>query len=347
VGFLGPSGWNAKQGQHHRVADSGTKTPSQSFITQQLKQQIVKGDYQALANARNQNLQDLQPNMTTIANASDASHAYATATNPSDGRKYQICASDAGWLWHYTVDISYGPSAANDGTTVTQCVVQSGSYSKNGQMLGISYQTFTNIPTDVTVLGCSAMAMLVTFNFVKQYLLNAVYDAALQAAVDAAAAEAVAGGFMVDAAAASMAATILSGLAAGVIGVLVAMLVFFLADFLHRSYGLTIAIYNWDTKSAWDISSWYGDNAVVSQETKADGGWKQANLLQVQSKWFLTEVNCTLLTWVKLSQIRSLAHLDQFQPTNPSRSTRATRSPMVYNSEHYLFSKSQWLTASR
>ncbi|KAL2128697.1 hypothetical protein VTI74DRAFT_8818 [Chaetomium olivicolor] len=283
VGFLGPRTQDANLGPQPCMPDTGTKAPSQAFITQQLKKQIAQGNYQALANARVQNLQDLQPNFTTLQNASDAAHAYATATNPSNGRKYQICASDSGWLWHYTVDIRHVPSAEDDKTTVTECVVQSGTYSKNGQFLGIAYQTFTNIPTVVTDLACSAMAMFVEFYFVRQYLLGALYEVALNAAVEAAAADAVAGGLMVNAAAASMAATILSGLAAGIVGVVVGIALFMLADFLRRSYGVTIDVYNWDTKSDWKIEDWYGDNAVVSQETAADGGWKKACLLPVQN----------------------------------------------------------------
>lgn len=283
VGFLGPNDWIAKQGKHHRVADCGTKTPRQAFIPAELKKKIVQGDYKALAEARKKNLQDLQPNFTTIQNASNAKHAYATVTNPSNGRKYQICASDSGWVWHYTVDISHTPSAKGNDDTVTQCVVQSGTYSKSGQFLGISYQTFTNIPTAVSDFACSAMAAIFTFNFLKQYLINTIFETALSSALESAASEVVAAGLMISSAATSMAAVILAGLAAGIIGVVLAFAFFYLVDFLHRSYGLTVSIYNWDSKSAWDVTSWYGDNAVVSQETAADGGWKQASLLPVQS----------------------------------------------------------------
>lgn len=243
-----------------------------------MKAEIVNGNYSALVDARNANISDLQPNITTMRNAERSEDAFVTVAN-SDGQKYKICASDSGWIWSYTTQIQH-----TDNGTKTQCVVQTGTYSKNGKILGISYQTLSNIPTDLTAIATAMIMSSITFNFVKQYIMEGIFELALNRALSAAAADAVAGGFMISEAAASIVAFVGAGLAAGVIGAVIAIIVFFVADVLHRSYGLIISVYNWDVQSAWKVTSWYGDNAVVSQETKADGPWRQANLLPVQSK---------------------------------------------------------------
>jgi hypothetical protein len=226
-------------------------------------------------------VQDLQANMTTIQNSNNWDDAYVTVTDQTSGQDYYIIASDNGWMWSYTTQISTTDAG---GKTQTQCVVQSGTYTKNAQMLGLSHQTLTNVPTEITALAASMIVASVAFNYIKQYILQGIFERALAAALAAAAEDAVAGGFMVDAAAAGIVASIGAGLAAGVIGAIVAVIIFYVADFLHRSYGLSIAVYNWDTQSSWNITTWYGDNAVVSQETAADGPWRAATLLPVQSK---------------------------------------------------------------
>ena len=289
IGFQGPERWTRKPNKSAYISDPGTKTPSQTFIPTDLKSKIVDGDYAALTQARNQNLNDLQPNMTTIQNASSYSDAFVTVTNESNNQDYLMCASDAGWIWTYTTQISYSSndsSKSNTGdNTTTQCVIQSGTYSKNGNILGLSYQTLESVPTQITALAASVIVASIVFNYVKGYIADTVFETALSAALAAAAEEAVVGGFMANAAAASIVATIGAGLAAGVIGAVIAVVIFYLADVLHRSYGLTLTVFNWDPKFAWDVISWYGDNAVVSQESAADGPWRAASLRPVQSKF--------------------------------------------------------------
>ena len=116
-------------------------------------------------------------------------------------------------------------------------------------------------------------------------ILEAIYENALSAAVAAAEAGAVEGGFMVPAVAASFGAAVVGAIGAGVVGAIIALIVYYLSDFLHREYGLTSNVYNWDTKATWTVESWYGDNAVVAQETAASGPWSNAALLPVQSKF--------------------------------------------------------------
>ena len=281
--FLGPEKWLIPDGPKHMIGDSGVAQPSQSYLTADLKAKILQGDFAALAAARKNNQLDLQPNLTSMNQSKDPTSAgFVTVTNQSNGQKYRICASNSGWVWSYTTSMTQ--SVADDGNTTTQCVVQTGSYSKTGQILGLSYQTLTNMPTDLTVIGASVMVSLVVGNMVKQMVLGAIYQAAMTAAVDAAASGAVAGGFMIGETAALVGAYIISGLAAGVAGAIIAVIIFYLADFLHRSYGLTVQIYNWDTTVTWNVTDWYADNAVVAQGNAGSGPWKAVSLLPVQSK---------------------------------------------------------------
>jgi len=281
-GFRGPRKWSKKEGAANRIQDDGATNPSQSYITKDLKAQILAGNYQALTDARNAAQNDLQANITTINDATDGNAGFVTVVNSSNGQEYKICASNAGWIWSYTTSISVRATDAS-GPPQTQCVVQTGTYSANGKILGLSYQTLTNVPTAITALAASVVVSLVVGNFIKNLILGAIYQAALDAAVAAASAEAVAGGFMVSEAAATIGATIVASLGAGVVGIIVAIAIYYLSDFLHRSYGLTISIYNWDANNAWDISNWYADNAVVSQNNAGSGPWKAVNLLPVQS----------------------------------------------------------------
>ena len=281
-GFHSLKEWTKKEGAANRIQDDGGTTPSQSFITQDLKAQILAGNYQALTDARNAAQNDLQANVTTINNSTDGNAGFVTVVNSSNGREYKICASNAGWIWSYTTSITVQATEAN-ATPQTQCVVQTGTYSANGKILGLSYQTLTNVPTALTALAASVIVSYVVGNFIKNLILGAIYQAALDAAVAAAAAEAVAGGIMISEAAASIGATIVATLGAGVVGIIVAIAIYYLSDFLHRSYGLTISIYNWDANNAWDVSNWYADNAVVAQNNAGSGPWKAVNLLPVQS----------------------------------------------------------------
>lgn len=128
------------------------------------------------------------------------------------------------------------------------------------------------------------MTSLIIGNMVKNMVMGAVYEAAMTAAVNAAAVGAVEGGFMIGETAALVGAYIISGLAAGIAGAIIAVIIFYLADFIHRSYGLTVQIYNWDTTVTWNVTNWYADNAVVAQGEAGSGPWKAVSLLPVQSK---------------------------------------------------------------
>lgn len=265
------------------ITDNGVSQPSQSYLTADLKAKILAGDFKALAAARKNNQLDLQANLTSMNESTDPeSQGFVTVTNTSNGQKYRICASDSGWVWSYTTSLTQ--TTADDGKTTTQCVVQTGSYSKTGQILGLSYQTLTNMPTDLTAIGASVMTSLIIGNMVKNMVMGAVYEAAMTAAVNAAAVGAVEGGFMIGETAALVGAYIISGLAAGIAGAIIAVIIFYLADFIHRSYGLTVQIYNWDTTVTWNVTNWYADNAVVAQGEAGSGPWKAVSLLPVQSK---------------------------------------------------------------
>ena len=281
-GSLGPEKWTNIPSGHPELKDDLTNHPSQYWMSTDLKQAILAGNCAAIVDARNKNQQDLQPNLTTIRNNDTPAAGFEQVTEESTGQDYFMCGSDSGWIWAWTISIDNQITA--DGVTGAQCVVQVGSWSKSSQILGISYQTFTNIPTEFTAVAAAAFVSYVVGNWIKNMILGAIYENTLKAALEAAAAGVVEANFMVDAAAAAFTATVIGTIGAGVVGALVAIIIFYISDFIHRSYGLTLNVYNWDTKASWTVGSWYGDNAVIAQENAGSGPWQVATLLPVQSK---------------------------------------------------------------
>ena len=280
-GSLGPDKWTnipkARSGLTAETVDHA----SQYWMSPELKKAIIAGDYKALANARNKNQQDLQPNMTTIKNDTSKEAGFDQVTDEATGQDYFLCASNTGWFWSFTTSME---STYSMGTTKSKCVVQSGSWTKDSSLLGISYQTFKDVPTDLTAVGAAGFAAYTVGNWIKNMILDTVFEKALSIAVAAAEEAVVEGGLMVSAAAASFAASVVAFVGAGVVGAILAIIIYYLSDFLHRAYGLTINVHNWDTKKSWTVESWYADNATINQETAASGPWKVATLLPVQSE---------------------------------------------------------------
>jgi hypothetical protein len=273
---------------YYSGGDNGIATPSQSYMTADLKSKIVQGDYQALAKARSQNLADLEPNLTTIKNSTDGKHGYVEVINESNGQHYQMVPSNHGWIWHYTTSMT--TATKENGQPQKICVVQTGTYSASSQIMGLSYQTIENLPTDITALVLSTMVSWIVGGFIKKLVTGAIYKVALNAAVEAAAAEAVEGGLMLSAVAGTIASAVLATIGAGVVGALVAVAIYYISDFLHRSYGLTINVYNWDSVADWEVADLHTDNAV-----KAEGEtpWAPQKLVKVTSTPLLSLASLT------------------------------------------------------
>ncbi|KAI0008851.1 hypothetical protein F4779DRAFT_585533 [Xylariaceae sp. FL0662B] len=79
------------------------------------------------------------------------------------------------------------------------------------------------------------------------------------------------------------AANIVGGVVAGLVMIVAALVVMYIIDFIHRSYGLTLNIYNWDVSNGWSVVDWYSDNADINDpnNTGGTGQFKVANLPQV------------------------------------------------------------------
>ncbi|KAM0345677.1 hypothetical protein ACHAPU_006332 [Fusarium lateritium] len=250
------------------VADGPEGVANQyTFVSKHQRDAIVRGDYNLLNTLKNQTNQDLKANINAI--SKDRERAFLEVIN------------SGGFMW--VMPISVETKKASEGTINTRATVVVGSYSKETKFMGISVQTWTSIPGAVANLAISYMVSRIVAEFVANRVAGMIFGAALKAAVGAAEAGAVAGGFMVRAAAAKIAGAV----AGGIVMLVAALVVMYIIDFIHKSYGLTLNIYNWSTSTSWVVNSWYSDNSKINDDnnTGGTGEFKNAKLDKVSDNF--------------------------------------------------------------
>jgi len=239
------------------------------FVSQQQKDAIVNNDYLTLRTIRKTESADLKPNLESIQKNRES--AFLEATNTTNGERFHICPSSTGFIWAMPLSIE-NEEDPSDGEIKTVATVSIGTYTANTNQLGISVSKWNNIPLNVTNFLISNFASRVVANMIANRLAGTRFGAALTSAISRASSGIVSTGAMT----ASTAGKI-GGFMRGSILVSVAYLaVMFLADFLHRIYGLRVTVYNWEDNREWKIVNWYSDNAEVSEG--APDEWKPTNL---------------------------------------------------------------------
>lgn len=255
------------------------------FTGETQKDAIRRGDHKLIDTLKKSQSNDLKPCMDHISKHGEK--AFVEAINDSDGKHYYICPSDTGYVWVMPQSVepqkqSAGTSGLLANDVQTKATVSVGSYAKNTNWMGISMKTIYNIPSEVSASAIGFFVARVVGKFVAERAAGIIFRIALQRAVAAAAADAAAGGLMADAAIATMVGAV-GALAAGV---LAAIVILYLVDLFHRSYGLTLNIYNWDRSGGWNVNDWFSDNSKINDDanTGGTGQFRAAKLDKVEGK---------------------------------------------------------------
>ncbi|KAJ0115558.1 pyk10-binding 1 [Diaporthe amygdali] len=240
------------------------------FTGETQKDAIRRGDHKLIDTLKKSQSNDLKPCMDHISKHGE--NAFVEAINDSDGKHYYICPSDIGYVWVMPQSVepqkqSAGTSGVLANDVQTKATVSVGSYAKNTNWMGISMKTIYNIPS--RGLGQ------------RDWFLRG--ESGWERAVAAAAADAAAGGLMADAAI----ATIVGAVGALAAGVLAAIVILYLVDLFHRSYGLTLNIYNWDKSGGWNVNDWFSDNSKINDDanTGGTGQFRAAKLDKVEDSF--------------------------------------------------------------
>ena len=199
--------------------------------------------------------EDLKPNLDAIEKR--GSDAFVTVTNRSNGQKYQLCASDSGWIWAYTVTVDH----ADAKPMPTVCI---GCFSKNAKFMGISTSTLDNLALVIISLVLVRPIALRAITVAVEKLVN-VFSSASSAGV-----------FQLGS----------WGINCLDVGVSVGTL--FLFSTLYKPFGLEVNIYNWDEEEQWDIVEWHPDNAVILNNRDEKKVFEQANLRPISSTFLMS-----------------------------------------------------------
>ncbi|KAG6811967.1 hypothetical protein H0H92_005071 [Tricholoma furcatifolium] len=234
------------------------------FFTPEMAKAVNDGDGAAVQNLRNTNMNDLKANMDLISKVSG--DAFVTVTNPSDGQQYRLCASDNGWMWVYTLDVTADDSpTAPDGAL--KATVSCGTFTKSQQILGLSVKTIGSLGASITELIINGIVSFAIGKFISQRVGGALYDQAMEAATQAA----VEGVEDFTSYFPEWIATA-SGFLGGMVGgIVVGIILLFLINYVFLTFGLEINVYNWSVQEEWDITDWYSDNALMQNPQFAVG----------------------------------------------------------------------------
>ncbi|KAF5654108.1 pyk10-binding 1 [Fusarium heterosporum] len=221
-------------------ADNNPRLEAFSAAFQQ-RDAIARGDHNLLNTLKSQTNQDLKANIDAISKS--RGKAFLEAINKSDKKHYHICPSNGGYMW--VIPLSVQTEKLSDNKINTRATVSVGSFSKNTNFMGISTRSWTSIPGTIANGGISFMVSRIVAEFFASRVADMIYKVSFQVAV------------------AAVAAKIAGLVAASLIMIVAYLVVMFIIDFIHRSYGLTVNIYNYSEPTSWVFNDWYNDNSKI------------------------------------------------------------------------------------
>ncbi|KAG5635699.1 hypothetical protein H0H81_010369 [Sphagnurus paluster] len=235
------------------------------YIPPAIRQAVVDKDGAKIQAGRNDHVHDLKANMDAIQKVGE--DAFLSVTDQKTKQRYRLCPSDDGWLWTYTQNLEHVDAKIK----ATVCV---GSFSKNARWMGLSLNTLSNMPTQITDFIVNGVVARLIGRFISKRLGGMVYKAALEAAEEAAA-EGLESASMMFPEWAVSAAGFVGGLVGGMV---IGIALLYLINYLHEDFGLEINVFNWSTAEEWDVVEWHGDNAVMQNSDGKTDPFKQGNL---------------------------------------------------------------------
>lgn len=257
---------------HPDIFDSSTAIPTAvDIIPQDLKLAYQKGDYAAIQRFRDQNGKDMKGIYHNLEKNGD--NAWVQTTDPHTQRPLFICITGQpnqpdGWMWVYALeDITNSAvhAMSDSGNTGFINTIQIGTLSRNTKMLGVSMTMWDNTILNTTIAGATSAVAWFWGHYVSDILKKIPTPAALSNAFARVAARLPSVGVAANRIGTWLAAypKSIKVFRAGLIGLIITFLFQYLADFVYRTYRISINIYNWSSRN-FVVDSFFGSNEKLS-----------------------------------------------------------------------------------
>uniref|UniRef100_A0A0W0FVF9 Jacalin-type lectin domain-containing protein n=2 Tax=Moniliophthora roreri TaxID=221103 RepID=A0A0W0FVF9_MONRR len=240
-----------------RAAPDPDLTPiySQMHLTAAGRQQWANNDVAAVTAKRDQAQKELQPIYDNI--QKNGENAWVLLEYQGD--QYYASWTETATVWAYVKEEQSGNQASDQ---VKTSIISIGSYAKNSELLGLSGYVWNNLPITITAGLISAAIVYLMRSLIAEGITWGISFAASRLAQAAAAV----GSQQLAALVPSSVARLGGLVVGGILGVALFLAVMWLSDILFRQYYLTVSVFNFDPDRVWKTISWYGDNAVISND---------------------------------------------------------------------------------
>lgn len=228
----------------------GVQNTPRLVTSDRVKSLYVNNDFKAIQNLQKEAQKDIDPIHENIKLNKEKAW---TRVRGKDGKEFYLSYSKKGSMWVFPEEMRSLTDA--DGNVTYQCVMQIGSYTATGNIVGIHSYNFSY----KSMLPIMALALIVAVALAAILFKALAFAVTALSLVLATAASAL--GF------ASFSFTIgpvgLFVLAATVIFIIVFIGLMALWNFINRKYTIRLQVYNWDKNYDWKIVDDFKSNSVT------------------------------------------------------------------------------------
>ncbi|MBJ9721072.1 hypothetical protein I5515_04590 [Acinetobacter calcoaceticus] len=228
----------------------GIQNTPRLVTSDRVKSLYVNNDFKAIQNLQKEAQKDIDPIHENIKLHKEKAW---TRVRGKDGKEFYLSYSKKGSMWVFPEEMHRLTDA--DGNVTYQCVMQIGSYTATGNIVGIHSYNFSY----KSILPIMAIALIVAVALAAILFQGLAFAITALSLVLATAASAL--GF------ASFSFTIgpvgLFVLAATVIFIIVFIGLMALWNFINRKYTIRLQVYNWDKNYDWKIVDDFKSNSVT------------------------------------------------------------------------------------
>lgn len=228
----------------------GVQNTPRLVTSDRVKSLYVNNDFKAIQNLQKEAQKDIGPIHENIKLHKEKAW---TRVRGKDGKEFYLSYSKKGSMWVFPEEMRTMTDA--EGNVTYQCVMQIGSYTATGNIVGIHSYNFSY----KSILPIMAIALIVAVALAAILFQALAFAVTALSLVLATAASAL--GF------ASFSFTIgpvgLFVLAATVIFIIVFIGLMALWNFINRKYTIRLQVYNWDKNYDWKIVDDFKSNSIT------------------------------------------------------------------------------------
>lgn len=228
----------------------GIQNTPRLVTSDRVKSLYVNNDFKAIQNLQKEAQKDIDPIHENIKLHKEKAW---TRVRGKDGKEFYLSYSKKGSMWVFPEEMRTMTDA--EGNVTYQCVMQIGSYTATGNIVGIHSYNFSY----KSILPIMAIALIVAVALAAILFQALAFAVTALSLVLATAASAL--GF------ASFSFTIgpvgLFVLAATVIFIIVFIGLMALWNFINRKYTIRLQVYNWDKNYDWKIVDDFKSNSIT------------------------------------------------------------------------------------